>query len=62
MADKGEIDEESQDNYQVSKKVTVDELLNMDKEDESLRKYKESLLGQASKEVYSRESLHWFID
>eukprot|EP01114_Cavostelium_apophysatum_P011696 TRINITY_DN260_c0_g1_i1.p1 TRINITY_DN260_c0_g1~~TRINITY_DN260_c0_g1_i1.p1 ORF type:complete len:206 (+),score=56.21 TRINITY_DN260_c0_g1_i1:75-692(+) len=39
--------------YKVSKKVGINDLLNLDKEDESLRKYKESLLGQATKEAYA---------
>jgi len=39
--------------YQVSKKVTVDQILTMDTADESLRKYKESLLGAAAKEIYA---------
>ncbi|EFA83600.1 Rho GDP-dissociation inhibitor [Heterostelium album PN500] len=33
--------------YKPSKKVTVDELMNQDAEDESLRKYKQALLGSA---------------
>ncbi|EGC32091.1 hypothetical protein DICPUDRAFT_95353 [Dictyostelium purpureum] len=33
--------------YTPSKKVTVDELMKQDAEDESLRKYKEALLGKA---------------
>jgi len=47
--------DEQQDgtDYKVSKKVGINDLLGMDKEDESLRKYKESLLGQASKDVYA---------
>jgi hypothetical protein len=44
--------------YKVGKKVTVDQLLHMDQEDESLKKYKEALLGQASTEVFSRKYLH----
>lgn len=44
MAEKAEIEEEEQGpEYKVSKKVTTDELLKLDAEDESLRKYKESL-------------------
>jgi len=39
--------------YQVAKKVTVDQLLTMDTQDESLRKYKEALLGAAAKEVFA---------
>jgi hypothetical protein len=48
-------EEEEVDNYSAGKKVSVDELMKMDAEDESLRKYKESLLGAASKNVYSRK-------
>lgn len=32
--------------YKVGKKVALDDLLKQDQEDESLRKYKESLLGK----------------
>jgi len=45
--------EETQDEYQVGKKVTVNELMSMDTEDESLRKYKESLLGKAASSVFA---------
>ncbi|PRP77248.1 hypothetical protein PROFUN_13631 [Planoprotostelium fungivorum] len=48
--------EEDQTNvpdYKVSQKVTVAELLNKDTEDESLKKYKESLLGAAASKAYS---------
>ena len=62
MADKEEViegiddgDEKSSD-YKVLKKVAVSDLLNMDQQDESLKKYKESLLGQASTNVFSRKS------
>lgn len=34
--------------YKVTEKKAVSEYLNMDAEDESLRKYKEALLGKAS--------------
>ena len=44
-------DQEEQDNYKVSKKVAIDDLLKMDQEDESMKKYKESLLGQAANQV-----------
>jgi len=47
------VEEESGPDYKVGKKVAIDELLQMDQEDESLKKYKEALLGQASKEVFS---------
>jgi len=39
--DKGDVPE-----YKVGKKVAIDELLKQDQDDESLRKYKESLLGK----------------
>jgi len=52
MTEKNEDDENSPD-YKVSKKVAVGDLLKMDTEDESLRKYKEALLGKAAKEVYA---------
>jgi len=48
-----EVEEEKSPDYKVSKKVAVDELLKMDKSDESLKKYKEQLLGAAAKEVFS---------
>lgn len=41
--------------YVVPKKVGVEELLAKDAEDESLRKYKEQLLGQAAKGVRSAD-------
>lgn len=47
--------------YNVAKKVTVNELLTMDQQDESLRKYKESLLGQASREVFARMLHHVYL-
>jgi len=47
-----DVDEQGPD-YKVSKKVAINDLLSMDKEDESLRKYKEALLGQASKEAFA---------
>jgi len=34
--------------YKVSKKVDMDSIMKMDEEDESLRKYKEALLGKAA--------------
>lgn len=42
-------DDEGKDvpEYKVGKKVALGELLQQDNEDESLRKYKESLLGKA---------------
>jgi len=44
---------EDTSDYKVSKKVAINDLMGMDKDDEALRKYKESLLGQASKEAFS---------
>jgi len=42
--DTGNVEEEETiDQYKVSKKVSVNEILNMDKSDESLQKYKQSL-------------------
>ena len=55
MAEKIEtdpIEDETGPDYKVGKKVSVNEIMNMDKEDESLRKYKASL-GLGSGEVYS---------
>eukprot|EP01117_Protostelium_nocturnum_P013993 TRINITY_DN527_c0_g1_i1.p1 TRINITY_DN527_c0_g1~~TRINITY_DN527_c0_g1_i1.p1 ORF type:complete len:197 (+),score=78.43 TRINITY_DN527_c0_g1_i1:56-646(+) len=51
MADHEEDDKNS--NYKVSQKVGIDDLLSKDAEDESLRKYKESLLGQAANAKFS---------
>jgi hypothetical protein len=58
MSDSKQVQEDNVEdsNYSVGKKVTVGDIMNMDKEDESLRKYKEALLGQASKEIYSRKN------
>jgi len=41
--------------YKVGKKVALDELLAADKDDESLRKYKESLLGNADAGVSAKD-------
>ncbi|KAL0488537.1 hypothetical protein AKO1_015783 [Acrasis kona] len=41
----------SDDNFVPPPKETIDQILNKDVEDESLRKYKEKLLGQAAKGV-----------
>jgi len=40
-------------NTKFQKKVAVSDLMNMDQQDESLKKYKESLLGQATTNVFS---------
>ncbi len=57
MAEKHEeeIGEGEDPDYKVGKKVSVNELMNMDQEDESLKKYKEALLGAAAKDVFSRK-------
>ena len=44
-----EDDDGQSSGYQVSRQVTVQELMEKDAEDESLRKYKEQLLGAAGK-------------
>jgi hypothetical protein len=46
---------EDETNYNAGKKVSVDQIMKMDQEDESLKKYKEALLGAAAKDVYSRK-------
>mmetsp|Transcript_6913 Transcript_6913/g.9558 ORF Transcript_6913/g.9558 Transcript_6913/m.9558 type:complete len:203 (-) Transcript_6913:142-750(-) len=46
-------EQEDQDNYKVSKKVAIDDIMKMDQEDESMKKYKESLLGQAANQVFA---------
>ena len=43
--------EEEVTNYKAPAEKSVDEILNLDTEDESLRKYKETLLGNAASEV-----------
>lgn len=48
--DKKEVEEDDvQSNYKPPKKKTIEELAKLDSEDESLRKYKEALLGEALK-------------
>jgi hypothetical protein len=44
-------DEEHDDGYKVSAKVDMKTLMAQDAEDESLRKYKESLLGKLDESV-----------
>lgn len=52
----GEVEDDSQpDNYKVAKKVAIGDLMKMDEEDEAMKKYKASLLGNAAKEVYARK-------
>merc|ERR1711991_777423 len=41
-------DEEGNDNYTPGEKVALEDLVNQDADDESLRKYKESLLGNVA--------------
>jgi len=57
MSQKEEVQEVEEDptsdSYKVSKKVGINDLMKMDNEDEALRKYKESLLGNAAKEAFS---------
>ena len=43
--------EEDNPNYKPPPQKSLDEIINTDKEDESLRKYKEALLGQATKDA-----------
>ena len=43
--------DEDNPNYKPPPVKTLDEIINTDKEDESLRKYKEALLGQATKDA-----------
>ena len=45
--------DEDKSDYKVPEKVGIQDLVNRDKEDESLEKYKMQLLGDASK-FYSR--------
>jgi len=42
---KGEGDDEEHDGYKVAARVSVHEILNKDKDDEALQKYKQQLLG-----------------
>lgn len=39
------VDDQHDENYKAPPQKTIEELLTMDEEDESLRKYKEALLG-----------------
>eukprot|EP01116_Phalansterium_solitarium_P015475 TRINITY_DN3424_c0_g1_i1.p1 TRINITY_DN3424_c0_g1~~TRINITY_DN3424_c0_g1_i1.p1 ORF type:complete len:171 (+),score=16.46 TRINITY_DN3424_c0_g1_i1:87-599(+) len=52
-ATSGDSDDEHAPEYKVSKAVTVEHLATLDSNDESLRKYKESLLGQAMTEKFA---------
>lgn len=42
-----EVENETDANYRPPPEKTIEEILQIDQEDESLRKYKETLLGQA---------------
>lgn len=42
-----ELEHENETNYKPPPEKTIEEILQIDQEDESLRKYKETLLGQA---------------
>lgn len=48
MADVNDVSDEESPNYKAPPEKTLEEIVNADKEDESLRKYKETLLGQVS--------------
>lgn len=41
------VENEHESNYKPPPEKTIEEILQIDQEDESLRKYKEALLGQA---------------
>ncbi|VEN38138.1 unnamed protein product, partial [Callosobruchus maculatus] len=41
------VEHENETNYKPPPEKTIEEILQIDQEDESLRKYKETLLGQA---------------
>ncbi|KAK2193744.1 hypothetical protein NP493_7g07002 [Ridgeia piscesae] len=47
--------EEEVTNYKAPAEKSLDEILNLDTEDESLRKYKETLLGNAASEVFPND-------
>lgn len=42
-----ELENENESSYKPPPEKTIEEILQIDQEDESLRKYKEALLGQA---------------
>lgn len=50
-------EEETGPKYNAGKKVSINDLMKADAEDESLRKYKESLLGAASKDGDAHRTL-----
>jgi Rho GDP-dissociation inhibitor len=43
--------EDEHENYEAPPKKTIDEIMNLDQEDESLRKYKETLLGSQADKI-----------
>lgn len=45
------VDDQQDENYKAPPQKTIEELLTMDEEDESLRKYKEALLGSQANKV-----------
>lgn len=47
--------DEQEENYKAPPQKTIEELLTMDEEDESLRKYKEALLGSQGERASERE-------
>lgn len=46
-----EIEQELEENYKAPPQKTIEELLKLDNEDESLRKYKEALLGSQAEKI-----------
>jgi len=45
------VDQETDENYKAPPQKTIEELLKLDNEDESLRKYKEALLGAQAEKI-----------
>jgi len=43
--DEKDVDEEEHDTYKVAARVSIAEMMDKDKDDEALQKYKQSLLG-----------------
>lgn len=56
------VDNEHDSSYKPPPEKTIEEILQIDQEDESLRKYKEALLGQAQAGpvIVGRSHLHFF--
>lgn len=46
-----EVDHDAEENYKAPPQKTIEEILNLDNEDESLRKYKEALLGSQADKI-----------